>query len=65
MAFLFRNKQKSNLELTRSIKELTQRLAQEDKANPKVRLCPTAAGPVTKELTGNSWKRDSLWTFNR
>ncbi|KAJ4375006.1 Hym1p [Neocucurbitaria cava] len=36
MAFLFRNKQKSNLELTRSIKELTQRLAQEDKANPKL-----------------------------
>jgi len=38
MAFLFRNKQKNNLELTRSIKELTLRLGQEDKANPKVRL---------------------------
>ncbi|KAH9869698.1 hypothetical protein IAQ61_006910 [Plenodomus lingam] len=36
MAFLFRNKQKSNLELTRSIKELVLRLSQEDKANPKL-----------------------------
>jgi calcium binding protein 39 len=38
MAFLFRNKQKNNLELTRSVKELTLRLGQEDKPNPKVRL---------------------------
>jgi calcium binding protein 39 len=37
MAFLFRNKQKNNLELTRSVKELTLRLGQEDKPNPKVR----------------------------
>ncbi|ENI00509.1 hypothetical protein COCC4DRAFT_65457 [Bipolaris maydis ATCC 48331] len=36
MAFLFRNKQKNNLELTRSIKELTLRLGQEDKPNPKL-----------------------------
>ncbi|KAF1848599.1 Mo25-domain-containing protein [Cucurbitaria berberidis CBS 394.84] len=35
-ARLTASKQKSNLELTRSIKELTQRLAQEDKANPKL-----------------------------
>ncbi|KAL6707640.1 Hym1p [Coniothyrium glycines] len=36
MAFLFRNKQKNNLELTRSIKELVVRLSQEDKPNPKL-----------------------------
>jgi len=46
MAFLFRNKQKNNLELTRSIKELTLRLGQEDKPNPKVRPadCSAALG---------------------
>jgi calcium binding protein 39 len=36
MAFLFRNKQKSHAELTRSTKDLTIRLSQEDKPNPKV-----------------------------
>ncbi|KAF1357843.1 Mo25-domain-containing protein [Lizonia empirigonia] len=36
MAFLFRNKQKSNAELTRSTKDLTVRLSQEDKPNPKL-----------------------------
>jgi calcium binding protein 39 len=40
MAFLFRNKQKSNLELTRSTKDLAVRLSQEDRPNPKVRICP-------------------------
>ncbi|KAF2625044.1 Mo25-domain-containing protein [Macroventuria anomochaeta] len=36
MAFLFRNKQKSNAELTRSTKDLTVRLSQEDKPNAKL-----------------------------
>ena len=40
MAFLFRNKQKSNAELTRSTKDLTVRLSQEDKPNPKARVYP-------------------------
>lgn len=40
MAFLFRNKQKTNAELTRSTRDLTVRLSQEDKPNPKVRMCP-------------------------
>jgi calcium binding protein 39 len=40
MAFLFRNKQKTNAELTRSTKDLTVRLSQEDKPNPKVRVYP-------------------------
>lgn len=40
MAFLFRNKQKSNAELTRSTKDLTVRLGQEDKPNPKVKAQP-------------------------
>lgn len=44
MAFLFRNKQKSNLELTRSIKELALRLSQEEKPNPKVRPHPSPQG---------------------
>jgi hypothetical protein len=38
MAFLFRQKQKSNLELTRAVKERTLRLGQEEKPTPKVRL---------------------------
>ena len=39
MAFLFRQKQKSNLELTRAVKERTLRLAQEENPTPKVRFC--------------------------
>lgn len=39
MAFLFRNRQRNNMELARSAKELTQRLAEEQKPNPKVG-CP-------------------------
>ncbi|KAF2807999.1 Mo25-domain-containing protein [Mytilinidion resinicola] len=35
MAFFFRNKQKSSIELTRSTRELVQRLAAEEKPNPK------------------------------
>ncbi|KAH6643871.1 Mo25-like-domain-containing protein [Boeremia exigua] len=42
MAFLFRNKQKSNAELTRSTKDLTVRLSQEDKPNPKHCVCSLA-----------------------
>jgi calcium binding protein 39 len=38
MAFLFRQKQKSNLELARAVKERTLRLGQEEKPTPKVRL---------------------------
>jgi calcium binding protein 39 len=38
MAFFFRNKQKSSVELTRSTRELVLRLAAEEKPNPKVRL---------------------------
>jgi calcium binding protein 39 len=38
MAFLFRNKQKSHVELAREAKELTVRLAQDEKPNPKVRI---------------------------
>ena len=37
MAFLFRNKPKSNAELTKSTKELLIRLMEEPKPNPKVR----------------------------
>lgn len=36
MAFLFRNKPKSNMELTKSTKELTIKLAGEQTPNPKV-----------------------------
>ncbi|KAF1930313.1 Mo25-domain-containing protein [Didymella exigua CBS 183.55] len=36
MAFLFRTKQKTNAELTRSTRDLTVRLSQEDKPNPKL-----------------------------
>ena len=39
MAFLFRQKQKTNVELTRAVKERTQRLSQEENPTPKVRLC--------------------------
>jgi calcium binding protein 39 len=54
MAFLFRNKQKSNAELTRSTKDLTVRLSQEDKPNPKVQACfvgeePNVADPCQLE----------------
>jgi calcium binding protein 39 len=36
MAFLFRNKQKNNVELAKATKELTLRLSEEQKPNPKV-----------------------------
>lgn len=45
MAFLFRNKQKTNAELTRSTRELTVRLSQEDKPNPKVGVRRAVAEP--------------------
>jgi calcium binding protein 39 len=38
MAFLFRNKPKSNMELAKTTKDLTMRLSEEQKANPKVRV---------------------------
>jgi len=38
MAFLFRSKQKNNVELARSTKELTLKLGEEQKPSPKVRL---------------------------
>jgi hypothetical protein len=43
MAFLFRNKQKSHQELARETKDLMVRHAQDDKANPKVRIATGAA----------------------
>jgi hypothetical protein len=54
MAFLFRNKQKNNLELTRSIKELTLRLGQEDRPNPKVRPNDCYGAPWATWLTCDS-----------
>ena len=39
MAFLFRKPPKTQMELARYVKDLTLRLSQEDKPNPKVRLC--------------------------
>jgi calcium binding protein 39 len=38
MAFLFRKSAKPNIELVRSTKELTIRLSEETKPNPKVRM---------------------------
>jgi calcium binding protein 39 len=49
MAFLFRNKPKSNMELTKSTKELTIRLAGEQTPNPKVGTLCTP--PATVRLT--------------
>jgi calcium binding protein 39 len=37
MAFLFRNRPKSNAELVKSTKDLTLKLSEEPKVNPKVR----------------------------
>jgi hypothetical protein len=43
MAFLFsRNRQKNSMELARSTRELMQRLALEEKPNPKVGSTPTS-----------------------
>lgn len=63
MAFLFRNKQKTNAELTRSTRDLAVRLSQEDKPNPKVRVYPAVT--ELSMLTGYSWKRSWLETCSR
>lgn len=39
MAFLFRKQPKSSPELVRSTKELTLKLSEDAKSNPKVRRC--------------------------
>jgi hypothetical protein len=50
MAFLFRNKPKSNAELTKSTKELLIRLIEEPKPNPKVRTISSTTSRPTNAL---------------
>jgi len=67
MAFLFRNKQKSNGELSRSTKDMMLKLSAEEKLPPKVDLpTPSAASVVyTADQPTGRWKKNWLGTCRR